>query len=585
MNRVTNQIISPAISRGNPGAAIRFVLDFLLVVAGVLTAVLIVRTCWYVFHSMTNTPYTDSWLLLEELRRFPSGKAGWAALWSPYWGQRVLVARLAFLASLRLASFSTRPMILANIAALIFMLVTLVCSSTRMLFGSPRLAWAAGIAFANLVLSSLGLEVVLIPHDIISAVGYAASITAVVLFERRPVVAVLLALLATGSITIGLLVWPILLVEAWLLQKRPRTRWILAALTSAMFALYLADYTRPQSLGMGISAPLHHPLQFLRMLSLVLGGPITLHSLRLGTVAGAAGLVATGYLATTYFTARKGFAVKEDFGASSGVRTMRRSEGLPFLTACLLLVCIAASMVVGRISPAFIAELHGAQPLPSRYLIPMMVFWGCLFALVLARYKAAGPPRNWLATGCVGAVVLVMTFGTWSWQWRLSREWAIYFQKFDAIGSGFLAGVSDPELMSLLFTDGPRRDELVDYMRREHLAVFAEPRARWIGVQAQEIVKAGNSNHCRAKVARIAVVNGFRITGEIDTGGWRTSRQTDVVIANNAGMIVGLGRTLPAESEFLPETEFLGYALEDGDRLFMRLGDHSICESLIGPVP
>jgi hypothetical protein len=585
MNRVTNQTISPATSRGNSGAANRFFLDFLLAVAGVLTAVLIVRTCWYVLHSMTNTPYTDSWLLLEELHRFPSGEAGWAALWSPYWGQRVLVARLAFLASLRLASYSMLPMILANMAALIFMLATLVCSSTRMLFGSPRLAWAAGIAFANLVLSSLGLEVLLIPHDIISAVGYAASITAVVLFERRPVVAVSLALLATGSITIGLLVWPILLVEAWLLQKRPRTRWILAALTSAMFTLYLADYTRPQSLGMGISAPLHHPLQFLRMLSLVLGGPITLYSLRLGTAAGAAGMVATGYLATMYFTAPKGFAVREDFAASSEVTMMRRSEGFSFLMACLLLVCIAGSMVVGRISPAFIAELHGAQPLPSRYLVPMMVFWGCLFALALARYKAAGPPRNWLATVCVGAVVLAMTFGTWSWQWRLSREWAVYFQKFDAIGSGFLAGVSDPEMMSLLFTDGPRRDELVDYMRREHLAVFAEPRARWIGVQVQEIVNAENSNHCPTKVARIAIVNGFRITGQIEAGGWRTSRQTDVVIANNAGMIVGLGRTLPAESEFLPEMEFLGYAREDGDRLFVRLGDHSICESFIGLVP
>jgi hypothetical protein len=278
---------------------------------------------------MTNTPYTDSWSLLDELRRFRWGEAGWAALWSPYWGQRVLVARLAYLASIRLASFSTLPLILANAAALIFLLATLILASTRMLSVSPRLAWAAGIAFANLVLSSLGLEVLLIPHDIISAVGYAASITAVVLFERKPVVAVCIALLATGSITIGLLVWPILLVEAWLLQKRARTRWILAALTSAMFALYLADYTRPQFLGMGISGPLHHPLQFLRMLSLVLGGPITLYSLRLGTAAGAAGMIATGYLAITYFTATKRFAVIEDYAVSRKLATMRSPRVSP----------------------------------------------------------------------------------------------------------------------------------------------------------------------------------------------------------------------------------------------------------------
>jgi hypothetical protein len=253
--------------------------------------------------------------------------------------------------------------------------------------------------------------------------------------------------------------------------------------------------------------------------------------------------------------------------------------------ACFLLLSIAASMVVGRISPAYIAELHGAQPLPSRYLVPMMVFWGCLFALALARYKAAGPPGSVPVTACVGAIVLAMTFGTWPWQWRISREWAVYLQKFDAIGSGFLAGVSDPELMPLLFTDGPKRDELVDYMRHERLAVFAEPRARWVGVQVQKIVNTGNSNHCPAKVERTAVVNGFRVTGQIDVGRWRTSRQTDVVIANDVGMIVGLGRTLPAESEYLPGVEFLGYTREDGDRLFMWLGDGSICESLIGRVP
>jgi len=269
---------------------------------------------------------------------------------------------------------------------------------------------------------------------------------------------------------------------------------------------------------MGVAGTILHPW----MIALVLGGPITLYSVRLGTVAGAIGLAV---LAWVLFAGRR--------------------DAFPLKMAACFLAASAASLVVGRISPEWLATLHGAQPLPSRYLLPVLVFWACLLALVMTH-------RHWLPRIGVGVIVVILVFGTWPWQWRVSREWAAAFQKFDAIASGFLADVSDSELMSLLLTDDSLRNRMVEYMRREHLAVFAEPRAVWIGKPLPSAAHAS-----RAEVSTLVRPNGLRVAGTVEA---KASRALDVLIADDRGTVIGLGRTLAAESEGHRSTSLLGYA-------------------------
>jgi hypothetical protein len=529
---------------------LRVPIVILLAAAAALTTLLAARTYWYLLHAVTNTPFTDSWLALDEIRRVQDGQAPWTSWWSPHWGQRDIVPRLLFLLSIRFFSFSAAPLILVNAAAPVLALIVLIRAAGRLFPGRPLLLAAVAIAFVHLALSSLGMEILVATQGVVHSIGYAAAISAVVLFERRPWLAISLAALATGSIVIGLLVWPILIVESWRLPVPRKTSALLLALTAAIFALYAIGYTRPPALGMGISGALRHPLEMLRMTSLVLGGPVTLYSLRLGTVAGALGLAALAYL----------LAVSNRLA-------------FPLLMAACLLAAIAASLVLGRISPEWLAGLHGAQPLPGRYLVPSMIFWGCLLALTLALDH-----RPWVITVAVSSVVLATTFGTWSWQWRVSREWAVHFQRFDAIGSAFLVDVSDPAFTSLLLTDAPLRDSLVDYMRARRLAMFAEPRARWIGRPVPLAAAA-----CPASLSATPVGNGLRLTGRLDLGSRRTASQLDVLVANPSGDVVGLGRTLPAESEYLPNTEFLAYTRSGGRRLFIQLPDRSLCEAQPAP--
>jgi len=52
---------------------IRACVALLLAAAAALTAVLVLRTFWYLFHSVTNAPYTDGWVIFDEIRRFREG--------------------------------------------------------------------------------------------------------------------------------------------------------------------------------------------------------------------------------------------------------------------------------------------------------------------------------------------------------------------------------------------------------------------------------------------------------------------------------------------------------------------------------
>jgi len=544
----------------------------LLAAAAALTAVLVLRTFWYLFHSVTNAPYTDGWVIFDEIRRFREGALHWTFFWAPYWGQRNLVARLLFFFSAKYLSFSALPLIAINVAAWLSMLAVLIRTARRLFPESRLVFFACSIALVHLVLSSLGMEVLVITQNVQHSVGYASAVSAILLFNRRPWLGIALAVLATASVAIGLLVWPILLVQAWrsgataklladargsdqshdrkgVVSPGPMTLAALLAITAAMFALYAIGYTRPPSLGIGVGGALRHPGVALSMTSLVLGGPVTLYSLRLGTAAGGVGLGALLWFL---------------------IRRSGNQAGFALTMAACFLAASAASLAVGRISPEWLASLHGAQPLPSRYIAPTLVFWGCLFVLAMGQ-------RDLLPRFAVCALVLVMTFGTWSWQWRVSREWAVAFQKSDAIAAGFLSSVSDPELMSLLLTDGSLRDRTVDYMRRERLAVFAEPRAAWIGRRIDPAPPI-----CRGSFSTVALANGMRVTGSLERAGLPASNSFDLLITGDTGTVSGLARSLPAQSEGRGAIDFLGYARAGAPaslRLFVARDGRPVCQA------
>jgi hypothetical protein len=117
-------------------------------------------------------------------------------------------------------------------------------------------------------------------------------------------------------------------------------------------------------MGMGIGGAIHRPLQALRIIALVLGGPLTLYSRPLGVAAGAAGILIA---AAVLFRIARDPALRVTPGAVS------------LAMIAWFMIASAASVMAGRLSPEWLAET--IYTLPSRYLHPTQVFWAVLFPL------------------------------------------------------------------------------------------------------------------------------------------------------------------------------------------------------------
>ncbi len=483
----------------------RIAATVLLAVAAALTLVLAYRTFWYLFHSVTNVPYWDQWVMLDEIRHVREGQSGWSYLWSPYWGQRLLLPRLLFLLSAKYLHYWMLPFILINMTAQISMLVVLIGMVRRLFQYSSLVFWVSAIALIHLLLSSLQMEIFIESMPINYTIGYASAVAASCVlrsaldpkarFEPRFWISIVLAIVSTACLAIGLLVWPALIVEVWLSKTRRKYHLgILVALAVAVVSVYALGYTRPD-MGMGFSGIIRHPISALSIVAMVLGGPVSLYSRSLGMVAGGIGIVIACGILVHFWRKRSATA-----------------PAISLIIVAWFMIGSAVSIAVGRVSPEWLASYSG-QPLPS--------------------------------------------------QWRMPPQWAGIWQGFDAIGSGFIISVSDQEYMSRVFPVEDYRHRLLGYMRQEHLSVFAEPRADWIGKDVATIARGASEKNCRGNITATSSLGGnppaFRIIGTLTVDGWPPGDRLDILMADNEGRIVGLARTLPVQSEGKQATDFLGY--------------------------
>jgi len=537
----------------------RLILAGVLMAAAALTLLIIARNVWYLSRSYTNVPYADQLVLIQEVGRKWSGQLPWNYLWSPYWGQRPLLPRLATLLSVSYFHAAMLPFNLSSLAAQCAMAALVVSLIRRLFWGRSWLFWVSAIAAVHLLFSSLHIEVLIESIGIQFTWGYASAVGAIAVlgmgrgrFELRFWMALLLAAASSACLAIGLLVWPILIVEAWIMKARLRHFLVLAGIAGSIATVYAIGYWRPD-MGMGLSGMARHPIQALRILAMVLGGPISDRSRLLGTLAGAVGLVAGA-------------------AAIAGLRRARSLDPAAMLLRLLIgfFIGSAAALAAGRISPEWLAVYNGAI-LPSRYLLPTLAFWAVLLPVALGSGRIPGI--------AVCAIVAALTFGQWDWEWRFSREWAAISERYDVLASGFLVDVSDPEWMSAILVTDEVRNQSVDFMRTHRLSVFAEPRADWVGRPLPPASVAG----CEVSLQPpVRLGRGFRVTGALTVDpAWRR-RRLDVVMADATSTVVGLARTIPIFSEYDPTVGFIGYARTesmDPLRYWVRLPNGRWCRA------
>lgn len=190
-----------------------------------------------------------------------------------------------------------------------------------------------------------------------------------------------IAILATYSMANGLMVWPVLLLEAFWFGLSRRVKLILLATAAVIWALYFRGYKTPLQTS-SIREGFHHATQSFAFAMCVLGSPLNGMVSQIDRIfsigsensqlvwtatGGLVGFVAAAFLWVTFIRNR---------------RDTNRADAV-VLHLMLFLVGTVCLIGLGRVNFSLSAALQ------SRYTTPALLFWFCIIFLVSSRLSKA----------------------------------------------------------------------------------------------------------------------------------------------------------------------------------------------------
>jgi len=533
-------------------------------------------TLGQIARARTSVPAQDEWALVHDLAQIDAGKALWPILWAPYWGERQVVTRLLWMANARfhsLASLTWLTMLFQ------FAHIGILIGVAWILLGRRRGPQGSLVSFA--IACMVILNLLLSPFQmwnfvwstqamfVLSFLVGTISFLCLALAEGRhrallTVLAVTFAALGSLTMPNGLLVWPVLVLQALYLKRGQRVTAVLALIGTVAVAYYLRHYTVP-FMRMGVGGMLRHPLQAILLVGVVAAGPVAFISNAAAAACGVLAFVVTGYVA---FRALR-LEVPE--------RPRLSALASALVANIIFLVLSSASIVAGRLDPRFL----GPDPIysvPVRYPTMVGVLWVsiALLALYTCRRQQVRP----VLLGCYAVPLLYFMFTSVRTQYVMAEDWSDYFRAADGLGVAFLLDAPDEELLAHLWPVRGERAERVAFLRRKGLAMFHEPRAVWMGKTVSELFPRTESGKCSGAIEKAKDLGGF---ARVQGWAWdsRSGSAPDYILLTDAAdRIIGHGRGglrhgyipglliepggVPASHASLGHSEWLGYIRKDG---------------------
>ncbi len=486
-------------------------------------------TIWSVWTSRSEVPWRDQWIWLQDARDISAHH--WHSLWYPYWGHRPVIARVMALAGVRFFSGLNTPMVALILFLQAAHTVLLIWIAWRLFSGVSRpLVLLIAALIVDLNFSALQMENFIWAGQQGYILVWLSSTLAFLLLavsiqrnRRRAVLltgCILLAVVSTLSSPGGLSVWPVLVIQAFVLRLSSRIKAILTGAGIAATAIYLHSYDKGPPMGMGFLPAILHPYKSIPVVGMILAGSVTPASIRLAMFLGCITL-ATGLYA---------------------IARVLRYKPPPLVTVAAALALFAllniAGIVTSRISPNMAEsriQLHQLI-IPSRYYTFIAFFWDGLIltsAWLLIRNK-----REWPQLAVIGAMCLVMTLGSAGWQIGEAANWRGYFREEDIAGAAVIMHVHDDASKSLneVYGDSCLRFRISDWLKEKHLALFTEHRARLPGRRIKESEIAHEGCPGTEQFATRLKDNVYRVTG------W-AGQTKDLAFADESHTVIGIART------------------------------------------
>jgi hypothetical protein len=548
-------------------------LGYCLIAAGLVeTLGMNLFTLGQIARARTSVPAQDEWALVHDLAQIDAGQPLWPILWAPYWGERQVVTRLLWMANARfhsLASLTWLTMLFQFAQIGILIGVAWVLLGRRGPPQSSRVPFAvACMVILNLLLSPFQMWNFVWSTQAMFVLSFlAATLSFLCLASAEGKRGALLIALAIGFATLGsltmpngLLVWPVLVLQALYLKRNRRATAAVVALIGAVaVGYYLRHYTVP-FMRMGVGGMLRHPVEAILLVGVVAAGPVAFISNAAAAICGVLAFIATGYIAFR--------ALRLD---------VPERPWLSVLVANIVfLVLSSASIVAGRLDARFL----GPDPLysvPVRYPTMVSVLWVSI--ALLALYTCWRRKMRPVLLGFYAIPLLYLMFASARTQYVMAEDWSDYFRAADGLGVAFLLDAPDEEMLAHLWPVQSERDERVAFLRRKGLAMFHEPRAAWMGKTVAELFPRTESGECSGAIESMKDLGG---SARVQGWAWdsRSGAAPDyILLTDAAGRIIGQGRGglrhgyvpglfiepggVPSSHLRFPHSDWLGYMRQD----------------------
>jgi hypothetical protein len=322
------------------------------------------------------------------------------------------------------------------------------------------------------------------------------------------------AWIAAYSMSSGVLVLPVMIIQATYLRLKKRDLVVLVAFAVAVWFAYLIDWIKPASSGNLTTGLRNDPIGALRYMLLYLGAP-AFHA-RLGLIAA----YACGMLTLTVLVV-------------SCIRTVRSTEKRPQGIAMLAFAIFVASNAVLTASGRLWFGIETA--LASRYTTASLACWLALIIFIALNSRTA-KQFNRVIIVAVGATFIVAV----GQRMALQSDNNVGYSRLVA-GLALRDHVYDPEIVKAVY---PFPDTLVGIAKQaeaEKLSIFAPDQPDYL-VPPDHISATSACDGAIEIISTTTTPDVYRATGWIyDTTAKQTAQA--VVVTDASGATLGTGVT------------------------------------------
>lgn len=463
-------------------------------------------------------PAWDYWRVMSDLDHWKA--LGAKVLLRPHNEHRIIFPEVIYLADVL---FRGR-LILPVVASLLCYLATYVALAwtialDRDMWWTLRLFAAL---LAGIVLGWQGSAVVTgDPFLLQWTLSTLCAVTAIIcVVKSRFTMALIAGVIATYSSGNGLVLWPILAVEAWYVRASRAQMAAVLTTGAAAIATYFVGYDSGTKLN--AAGLIFHPAHALGFLLSYIGMPFGLFRWdALAITLGAINVLAVILVFT--------HAVRRNWLRSETAIVLFCVYAFTLLTAILTMI--------GRLTPS--SGYGDAKA--SRFWVIQLVNWADVVLLCLwfsARTRSY--VRNSLV---IGAVLLVaIGFGTLKLRSSLAYD-DDQFAKRQLATLGFENGLEDPELARKIFPSPGFVFSLLPYLRTHGLSIYSLPETKQLGKPVQTV--GSISKDLRPG----AITYTFAVDGGVGLAGWTEPDRhgsEEIILLNEKQQVVGFGRKLAA---------------------------------------